>query len=247
MPSSPGALWCRWLATGTVNEPLLADLLARAKEAKRIHDWGLALYFVDPDMTAAEEALAKRRTPKERELSEKPVKSTAKLLTQLLAYRRGTLPADVPRKSFGAVYGYCYHHESWSDLGEKIGLCCLQGQGSSPDVHSSTASPASALRQRRAARETRARADRGGRRTATGCEDLTRGGDDYHRACRDNFDLKQDERTFGRLLLADLNAARWVVVREATAGDRSTAEISQDRAPTLLRQVRVLRTNAKIP
>jgi hypothetical protein len=103
-------------------------LLERAKNAQRLHDWGLALYFVDPDMAAAEEALGKRTTPKERELSQKPVKSTAKLLTQLLAYRRGVLPADVLRKSFGAVYGYCYHHESWSDIREKIALCCLQSR-----------------------------------------------------------------------------------------------------------------------
>jgi hypothetical protein len=125
-PETAVALWSHWLATGRIDEPLLKTLLERAQKLERVHD--LPLFFIHPDQAAAEQALVARTAPKERELAAKPVKSMPKLLSQLLALRAGTLSAAVVRKSFASVYAACYHHESYSDLKDKIALACLQGR-----------------------------------------------------------------------------------------------------------------------
>ncbi len=87
----------------------------------------LPLAFVASDLAVASAALASGSTPKERELSPRPVKSLPKLLAQLLASWRGELPVDVLRKSFHSFFANSYHHESPSDLPEKIGVAYLYG------------------------------------------------------------------------------------------------------------------------
>jgi hypothetical protein len=136
-PGTVRSLWSRWLANDTLDvieayrlaehacqpPPGPAGLAATFSVTEH-----LPLAFVGGDIARAESHLTACTAAKEREFSRKPVKSLPRLLSQLIGFWRGEVAPEVLRMSFGNWFGYCYHHESPSNVREKIGTAFLFGR-----------------------------------------------------------------------------------------------------------------------
>lgn len=130
-PGTIDALWARWIATDQLDlaeARRLAGNPVHVGEPANLLSVRLPLFFLDSDPVRARAALEHGTTPKQRELSPKPVKSLPKLLAQLIAFWEGGLSRDVLEKSFAGWFAYCYHYESPSNLHEKIGPAWLYGR-----------------------------------------------------------------------------------------------------------------------